>query len=203
MDSLCCMYLIDRFSQLLIKMWSRVALSKYLRHQVLTTGSNFNYLSKGCFPLFSPVSLCFPLFSPVFLCFSLFSYVFLCFPMFFAVFQCFQCFLLFSPVFSCFPSFSPGFLCFPLFSPLFRCFSLFSCFPLFFCVFLWFPCFPIFPPFSFVFPCFPKFSSVQTSEGKNHAISVKFYTGNLRLHTNFCRKCTSHWHMVRLPYYLV
>ena len=32
-------------------MWSRVVLYKYLRYQVFTTGSNFNYLSKAWFPL--------------------------------------------------------------------------------------------------------------------------------------------------------
>ena len=32
-------------------MWSRVTLCKYLRYQVFTTGSNFNYLSTSWFPL--------------------------------------------------------------------------------------------------------------------------------------------------------
>ena len=34
-----------------VKMWNHVALYKYLRYQVFTTGSNFNYLSNSWFPL--------------------------------------------------------------------------------------------------------------------------------------------------------
>ena len=46
-DSPCCMYLIDRFSQLVIdvKMWGRVALNKYLR---LINDLTFNYSSRRC-----------------------------------------------------------------------------------------------------------------------------------------------------------